>query len=95
MNRKDNNIISFTERVYEVVRNIPKGSVMTYKTVALMAGSPRAFRAVGTILSKNFDESIPCHRVIRSDGRLGEYNRGAELKGKRLKMEGANIDNLK
>ena len=80
---------SFREKVLEIVRNIPKGSVMTYKTVAFLAGSPRACRTVGSIMSKNFDESIPCHRVIRSDGKLGEYNRGAELKGERLRMEGA------
>jgi len=42
------------------------------------AGSPRVYREVGNILNKNFNPTIPCHRVIRSDGKLGGYNRGAE-----------------
>ena len=46
---------SFTERVRAVVRDIPKGSVMTYGEVAAVAGSPGAARAVGTIMSKNYD----------------------------------------
>ncbi len=66
----------FKEKVHEVVRNIPTGSTLTYKEVAKLAGSPRAFRAVGSILSKNFNPEIPCHRVIRSDGGMGGYNRG-------------------
>ena len=79
---------SFSQRVYAVVATIPKGEVLTYKQVAERAGSPRAFRAVGTVLSKNYDAKIPCHRVIRSDGSLGGYNRGSDQKKKRLKKEG-------
>ena len=67
---------NFTKRVLKITKQIPKGSVLTYKQVANMAGSPKAFRAVGNILSKNFDKSIPCHRVVRSDGKAGGYNRG-------------------
>lgn len=62
---------------------------MTYQEVARRAGRPRAFRAVGNILNKNYDPSIPCHRVVRSDGKLGGYNRGAENKQKILRKEGA------
>lgn len=80
---------SFRDRVFAVVRTIPKGETMTYKEVAQEAGSPGAYRAVGTILSTNYDPDIPCHRVIRSDGRLGEYNRGENAKRLRLKSEGA------
>lgn len=79
---------SFAHRVYDVVAKIPKGTVLTYKEVAQQAGSPQAFRAVGTILSKNFDPKIPCHRVVRSDGTAGLYNRGALNKKKLLKKEG-------
>lgn len=81
---------SFKERVLAVVRDIPKGSTLTYKEVATRAGSPGASRAVGTIMSRNLDSTVPCHRVIRSDGKVGNYNRGGE-KTKRglLKMEGA------
>lgn len=79
---------SFTESVYEVVRRIPRGQTLTYKQVADLVGRPRAYRAVGNILNKNYDESIPCHRVIRSDGRLGGYNRGAMTKKVILQKEG-------
>jgi O-6-methylguanine DNA methyltransferase len=79
---------SFTERVYAVVRKIPKGKVLTYKEVAERAGSPKAFRAVGNILNKNYDPKIPCHRVVRSDGTPGGYNRGAKAKQEMLKREG-------
>lgn len=78
---------SFSDRVYSVVKNIPRGKVFTYKQVATMAGSPRAFRAVGNILNKNYDPNIPCHRVIRSDGKTGGYNRGKENKIAILKSE--------
>lgn len=71
---------TFTEKVYEITKKIPKGSTLTYKEVAKKAGNPKAFRAVGTILSKNYNSKIPCHRVIRSDGRMGGYNRGGVIK---------------
>lgn len=80
---------NFKAKVYEVVKKIPKGKVLTYKQVAAKTGRPKAFRAVGTILSKNFDPKIPCHRVIRSDGKIGNYNRGGSAsKIKILKKEG-------
>lgn len=79
---------SFREKVHRVVRAIPRGSVLTYQQVAQKIGHPRAFRAVGTVLKANFDPSIPCHRVIRSDGSLGQYNRGEEVKRRCLEMEG-------
>ena len=82
-------VMDFRTRVYEVVRQIPRGMVMTYGDVAKEAGSPGAARAVGTILSQNYDPAIPCHRVIRSDGRPGQYNRGAERKREILTQEGA------
>jgi O-6-methylguanine DNA methyltransferase len=76
--------------VYNVVKKIPKGRVLTYKEVAIRAGSrPGGARAVGSILKKNYDPNIPCHRVIRSDGIAGEYNRGRKKKLELLKKEGA------
>jgi O-6-methylguanine DNA methyltransferase len=80
---------TFADKVREVVRKIPKGKVLTYKEVAKKAGSEKAVRAVGNILSKNFDPKIPCHRVIRSDGGIGGYNRGVKNKISILKKEGA------
>lgn len=79
---------TFKEKVYEVVKKIPKRETLTYKEVARRAGNIKAVRAVGNILNKNFDLNIPCHRVIRSDGKIGGYNRGIENKKKILKLEG-------
>lgn len=70
----------FREKMFEVVKKIPRGKVLTYKEVAKRAGSPYASRAVGNILASNFDPKIPCHRVIRSNGRMGGYNRGGTKK---------------
>lgn len=70
----------FSDKVRDVVRTIPKGKVLTYKEVAAKAGNPRAARAVARVMAANYDPDIPCHRVIRSDGRLGGYNRGGEAR---------------
>lgn len=82
-------VVLFSEKVFAVVRKIPQGSTLTYKQVAVKAGHPRAFRAVGNILNTNYDPRIPCHRVVRTDGKTGGYNRGASRKVKILKKEGA------
>ncbi len=79
---------TFTRRVLSIVRDIPRGSVMTYGHVASLAGSPGASRAVGSILKKNYNPDIPCHRVIRSNGTLGRYNRGDAKKAQLLASEG-------
>lgn len=85
---------SFKDRVQEVVKNIPKGSVLSYQEVATRAGASGAARAVGTIMSKNTDKTIPCHRVVKSDGSIGSYNGlrtstpGTLAKIKLLKKEG-------
>lgn len=77
----------FTKKVYAVVQKIPKGQTLTYKQVAKLAGSENASRAVGNILNKNYNPEIPCHRVIKSTGETGGYNRGALEKIKLLKQE--------
>jgi methylated-DNA-[protein]-cysteine S-methyltransferase len=75
------------------VRDIPRGETLTYGEVARLAGFPGAARAVGSLMARNFDPKIPCHRVIRSDGRPGEYNRGGEdVKRKLLEREGIWFD---
>lgn len=79
--------MSFAQKVLEIVRNIPEGHTMTYGHVAALAGNPNAARAVGNIVSKNYDPNTPCHRVIRSDGGLGGYNRGIEKKAEILAQE--------
>ncbi len=80
---------SFRDKVLKVVSQIPKGSVLTYKEVARLAASPRAYRACGNILRTNYDPAIPCHRVIRSDGKVGGYNRGEKRKIALLEREKA------
>lgn len=81
----------FKQKVLNIVSKIPKGSVMTYKEVATKAGSPNASRAVGSIMKSNYDSNIPCHRVIKSNGEVGEYNRGKYEKVRKLREEGVNI----
>lgn len=85
-----NGVKTFADKVRDIVRKIPKGKFMTYKEVARAAGKPRAARAVGAVMRTNYDETIPCHRVIRSDGSLGSYNRGGTLRKQEiLQREGA------
>ena len=82
--------LGFKEKVFAVVKKIPRGKTLTYKAVAIKAGRPGAARAVGSVLKTNFNKAIPCHRVIRSDGQMGGYNRGGiEAKQIILKKEGA------
>jgi len=85
----------FKKKVYEVVKQISKGKVLSYKKVASLTGEPRAWRVVGNILNKNRDPKIPCHRVIKSNGKIGGYNRGIKKKIALLKREGVKIKNKK
>jgi methylated-DNA-[protein]-cysteine S-methyltransferase len=77
----------FQKRVLEIVKKIPKGKTKTYKEVAELSGHPFAWRAVGNVLNKNKDPKIPCHRVIRSDGSFGGYNKGEKKKRELLLKE--------
>ncbi len=78
---------TFKEKVLKIVSEIPRGKVLSYKEVAKKAESPKAYRAVGNILSKNYDSKIPCHRIIKSNDESGGYNRGVKNKIKLLKKE--------
>ena len=84
---------SFKEKVYNVVKKIPKGKVLTYKDVARKIGKPTTYRAVGNVLNKNKNPKIPCHRVVRSDGKIGGYNRGSRIKNILLIKEGVIVRN--
>jgi O-6-methylguanine DNA methyltransferase len=80
---------TFAERVRAIVKKIPKGETMTYKQVATKACNPNAARAVGAVMRTNFDSKVPCHRVVMSNGSLGNYNRGGtSAKHKILTAEG-------
>lgn len=83
--------MTFKEKVYKIVQRIPKGQVLTYGEVARLAGSAGAARAVGNIMKNNErPNEVPCHRVVRSDGKVGGYNhpRGSKKKLEILKKEG-------
>ncbi|MEM0154951.1 MAG: MGMT family protein [Methanothrix sp.] len=81
---------SFQIKVLEETSKIPKGQVRTYKDIAKAAGSPKAYRAVGTVLKNNpFPITIPCHRVIKSSGELGMYSgKSGKRKEELLNKEG-------
>ncbi len=86
---------SFMAKVFAVVAKIPKGKTLTYKEVAQKIGNPEASRAVGNALNKNRDPKIPCHRVVRSDGNVGGFNRGTEAKMELLKKEGVKLKKMR
>lgn len=74
----------FKDKVYELTRKIPKGSVTTYGQIARLAGKPNAARAVGMLMAKNPDAPhTPCHRVVAADGSLHGYSGEGGLAGKK------------
>jgi O-6-methylguanine DNA methyltransferase len=83
----------FQQKVYNIVKKIPKGKVLTYKQVAEKLRNKNLARAVGNALNKNRDLKIPCHRVIRTDGKIGGFNKGAKKKVNLLRGEGLKIKN--
>ena len=88
-----NNKHSFYERCYALLKRIPEGKITTYGEMAKALNS-KAWRAVGSAMAKNQHPIvIPCHRVIRSDGRIGEYALGKNKKIALLKKEGIEIKN--
>jgi O-6-methylguanine DNA methyltransferase len=82
----------FRNKVLQIVARIPKGKILTYQGVAKCAGNLKASRAVGNILNENYNSKIPCHWVIRSDGKIGGYNRGRGKKKELLKKEGISFN---
>lgn len=79
---------SFSSAVHHAISTIPYGHTVTYGDLAVMAGHPRAVRAVGSACGKNpLPVVVPCHRVIRADGSLGHYTGGAEYKEALLALE--------
>ena len=85
----------FQRRVREVVEGIPRGEVRPYAWVAREAGSPKASRAVGTVMANNpVPLLVPCHRVVRNDGTTGSYAFGAEEKVGLLEGEGVPVGEL-
>ncbi|OIO73497.1 MAG: hypothetical protein AUJ85_07895, partial [Elusimicrobia bacterium CG1_02_37_114] len=84
------NYPKFYKKVWIECMKIPEGETRTYKQIAEKIGHPKAYRAVGSALAGNpFAPFIPCHRVIRSDGKLGNYSGPGGIKEKKslLKKE--------
>jgi O-6-methylguanine DNA methyltransferase len=81
----------FQRRVLVAVRRIPAGRVATYGDIAALAGSPRAARAVGTVMRQCRDPGVPCHRVIGAGGGLGGYGGNLHVKRERLRAEGLDV----
>ena len=82
---------AFQILVWREIEKIPYGETRTYKELALAIGRPKSARAVANACGKNpYAPTIPCHRVIRSDGKLGGYSGkgGINTKKKLLKLEG-------
>ncbi len=78
----------FEQKVWLALREIPYGETRTYKWLAEKIGKPGAFRAVGQALSRNpLPIVLPCHRIIESDGSLGGYSGGTDIKRRLLDME--------
>ena len=80
----------FTREALEAVRRIPYGETASYGEIAALAGRPRAHRAVGTACARTpFSLVVPAHRVVRSDGSIGEYGGHPEVKRALLDLERA------
>ena len=87
--------LTFAEKCYQALSLIPRGKVTTYRLLAHALGT-RAYRAVGSAMRKNPNvPKVPCHRVVRSDGFVGEYVRGTKKKIILLKKEGILVINGK
>ena len=91
LNRPSNNDFrgtKFQKKVWNYLKTIRKGTVKTYKEVAIGINSPKSARAVANAVGKNpFSPKIPCHRVIRSDGSLGGYSGKGGVKTKKLLLK--------
>lgn len=85
---------SFKEKVYQILREVPQGKVVTYGQLAALSGKPKAARAVGMFMKTNPDApKTPCHRVVASDGSLTGYsgNGGIASKKRMLLSEGVSF----
>ncbi len=86
---KNKDLTEFEKSVYKAVFHIPAGQTRSYKWVAEKTGNGRSYRSVGNALNKNpYPDAIPCHRVIKSDGSIGDFAKGTRCKRKMLIAEG-------
>jgi methylated-DNA-[protein]-cysteine S-methyltransferase len=85
-------LTDFELAVYKALAGVPYGEPVSYRDLALAAGRPNAYRAVGSAMARNaLPVILPCHRVVRNDGRLGEYGDDPAWKERLLRLEGVTI----
>ena len=78
---------SFNQKIYALLKKVPKGKVTTYKALAEAAGT-KAYRAVGQAMRKNpYSPEVPCHRVVSSDGSIGGFSGSINPKSKEVKRK--------
>jgi O-6-methylguanine DNA methyltransferase len=82
-------LTSLKKTVYNLLRKIPKGRVVTYKILARAVGKPKNWRQIGRILSQNpYPQKFPCYKVVKSNGEIGGYRQGPKKKIAFLKRDG-------
>lgn len=82
----------FELAVYKALARVPYGQAVSYRDLAVAAGHPNAYRAVGSAMSRNaLPVILPCHRVIKNDGRLGSYGDDPAWKERLLALEGVRV----
>mgnify|MGYP001569802357 CR=1 FL=1 len=85
--------MNFNERCYQILKKVPRGKVTTYREIA-HALKTKAYRAVGNAMNRNpRAPKVPCHRVINSNGFVGQFAHGTKKKIEMLKSEGVKVDN--
>ena len=83
----------FQKKVWNYIKKIPKGNVKTYKEIAIAIKIPKSARAVANACAKNpYAPIIPCHRVVRSDGKLGGYSGKGGIKEKLRLLRSEKVD---
>jgi len=88
--------LNLDEKVYKKLLQVPKGKITTYGELAKAVGLQNGQRAIGKIMNKNpYPVIIPCHRVVRSNGTIGGYAFGQDVKTNMLIKEGIKIHNRK
>ena len=88
--------MNLDEKVYRKLLEVPKGKITTYGELAKAVGLKNGQRIIGRIMNKNpYPVIIPCHRVIKYDGKIGGYAYGGDVKSNMLTKEGVRIDNGK
>ena len=84
--------MSIDKKIYKKLLKVPKGKITTYGELAKAVGLTNGQRAVGKIMNKNpYPGIIPCHRVVKADGKVGGYAYGEEIKINMLEKEGVKI----